>query len=272
MMPSTTSASIDIDGSQACGQEKVSRTMPAILSGRITSGDWTALCDALDDALKPTSGVKKLTYAWNVVVPLIMVIFVLFGFLGFASQEHRSFNWSSIVVVVLVAVLGNLCILVIIWIQKNKIHKRLVAACDKTAARHPGISFHVRFDMRMGRQNNCDNRDNDDDCCDSNNERRRNHIEVCVAPMATSNASYTSSLSPAPVAVAEAYVVPSATAFAIPSAPPKSAVVHPYDDPEIPIVREKKTAEERMIELDRMRHIITNEEYHRKRAEILSDI
>jgi len=285
-MSTTTSGRIDIYGSAACDQEKVSRTMPAILSGRITSDDWSILCDDLDEALKPSSGVKKLTYAWNAVVPLVFIIFLMFGFLGFASasasanENISSFNWSYIVIVVLIIVLGNLCVVCIKAVKKNKIQKKLVAVCEKTSASHPGISFHVRYQMRTGKQNSCDSNDtcdgnDNDDCRDCNSERRRqDHIEVCVAPVATSGTLYTSSLPP--VAVAEAYVVPStfasSTTTAMPSAPPKSAVIYPYDDPEMPIIKEKKTAEERMKELDRMKHIITEEEYYRKRAEILSDI
>ena len=128
--------------------------------------------------------------------------------------------------------------------------------------------------MRVGKKNSgCGSGESDNDFDCSNEKRRQDHIEVCVAPMAATT-MYSSS--PPPVAVAEAYVVPNAfvpfNVTDIPSAPPKSAVVHPYDDPEMPIVREKKTAEERMKDLDHMKHIITEEEYYRKRAEILSDI
>eukprot|EP00984_Skeletonema_dohrnii_P018539 scaffold8681_cov96-Skeletonema_dohrnii-CCMP3373.AAC.4 len=275
-MAATTSGSIDIYGSQAaCDQERVSRTMPANLSGRITSGDWTILCDDLDKALKPSSGIEKLTYAWHVVIPLAFVIFLMFGFLRLFASDENDFRWSSIMVVVLIVIVGNVCVLVIKSVQRNKIQKELIEICDQTSASHPGISFHVRYEMRMGKQNSCESSEGNDDCDDCNNERRRDYIEVCVAPVAASSVLYSSSLPP--VAVAEAYVVPS-TSFVpsadpvMPSAPPKSAAIYPYDDPEMPIVKEKKTAQERMKDLDRMKDIITEEEYYRKRAEILSDI
>lgn len=275
MSTTISSGRIDLYGSRAaCDQERVSRTMPAILSGRITSGDWDILCDNFDEALKPSAGIKKLTYAWNAIVPLAFILFMLFGFLGFASNENE-FRWSSIIIVVLIIVLGNLVVVVIKSVQKNKIRKKLIDICDKTSASHPGISFHVRYEERIGRQNSCGSSEDNDDCnCDS--ERRRDYIEVCVAPVQASSAMYTSS--PPPVAFAEAYVVPptfapcTTTATAIPSAPLKSAVLDPYEDPEMPIAREKKTAEERMKDLDRMKDITTEEEYYRKRAEILSDI
>ena len=272
-MSSTTSGRIEIYGSRAaCDQERVSRTMPANLSGRITSGDWDILCDNFDEALQPTAGIKKLTYAWNAVVPLAFVLFVLFGFLGFASDENE-FKWSSIIIVVLIIIIGNVFVVVTKSLQKNKIRKQLIEICDKTAASHPGISFHVRYEERIGKHNSCESSEGNDDCdCDS--ERRQDHIEVCVAPVPESSTLYSSS--PPPVAFAEAYAVPStfvpSTTTAIPSAPLKSDVIYPYDDPEMPITREKKTAEERMKDLDRMKDIITEEEYYRKRAEILSDI
>ena len=272
---STTSASarIDMYGSQAaCDQERVSRAMPAILSGRITSADWTTLCDGLDEALKPSAGIKKLTYVWNAIVPLVFIFFLMFGFLGFASDQNE-FRWSSFIIIVLIVLIGNVVVLGIKSVQKNKIQKKLIDICEKTTASHPGISFHVRYEMRIGKKNSCESSENDNDC-DCSSERRQDHIEVCVAPIAASSTSY--SINQQPVAVAEAYVVPNAflpsTATAMPSAPPKSAVVYPYDDPEMPIVRQKQTAEERMKDLDRMKHIITEEEYYRKRAEILSDI
>ena len=275
---STLTGRIDIYGSQAaCDQERVSRAMPAILSGRITSTDWSTLCDSLDEALKPSSGIKKLTYAWNAIVPLVFVIFFIFFFLGFADdQTEFRFTWSSLIIVILVVVIGNVVVLVIKSVQKNKIQKKLINICDRTTASHPGISFHVRYEMRIGKMNSCESSESNNDCEDcSSSERRQDYIEVYIAPIAASSTLYSTS-QPPPVAVAEAYVVPNAfmssTANDMPSAPPKSAVIHPYDDPEMPIVREKKTAEERMKDLDRMKHIITEEEYYRKRAEILSDI
>ena len=276
-MSTTTSARIDIYGSEAaCDQERVSRAMPAILSGHITSADWTTLCDNLDEALKPSSGIKKLAYAWNVVVPLVFILFVMFGFLGFASDQNN-FKWPSIFIAVLIVIIGNGVVLVIKSVQKNKIKKKLIEICDQATASHQGISFHVRYEMRIGKKNSgCGSGESDHDCDCSDERRRQDHIEVCVAPIAVAASSTMYSSSPPPVAVAEAYVVPNAfapfTTTDTPSAPPKSAVVHPYDDPEMPIVREKKTAEERMKDLDQMKHIITEEEYYRKRAEILSDI
>lgn len=275
---STSTGRIDIYGSQACDQERVSRAMPAILSGRITSTDWTTLCDSLDEALKPSSGIKKLTGAWNAIATLVFVIFFILFFLGFADdQTEFRFTWSSLIIVILVVVIGNVFVLVIKSVQKNKIQKKLINICDRTTASHPGISFHVRYEMRIGKMNSCESSESNNDCedCSSSSERRQDYIEVYIAPIAASSTLYSTSQQ-APVAVAEAYVVPNAfvpsTANDMPSAPPKSAVVHPYDDPEMPIVREKKTAEERMKDLDRMKHIITEEEYYRKRAEILSDI
>ncbi len=275
---STSTGRIDIYGSQsACDQERVSRAMPAILSGRITSTDWTTLCDSLDEALKASSGIKKLTGAWNAIATLVFVLFFIFFFLGFADdQTEFRFTWSSLIIVILVVVIGNVVVLVIKSVQKNKIQKKLINICDRTTASHPGISFHVRYEMRIGKMNSCESSESNNDCEDcSSSERRQDYIEVYIAPIAASSTLY--STSQPPVAVAEAYVVPNSfvpsTAYDMPSAPPKSAVVHPYDDPEMPtIVREKKTAEERMKDLDRMKHIITEEEYYRKRAEILSDI
>jgi hypothetical protein len=65
----------------------------------------------------------------------------------------------------------------------------------------------------------------------------------------------------------QAYVV------GVPSAPPKADIV----DPEIPVVSgggqpKKRSAEERMRELEGMKSLLTEEEYQRKRAEILSDV
>jgi hypothetical protein len=277
---STSTGRIDIYGSQsACDQERVSRAMPAILSGRITSTDWTTLCDSLDEALKPSSGIKKLTGAWNTIATLVFIIFFIFFFLGFANdQTEFRFTWSSLIIVILVVVIGNVVVLVIKSVQRNKIQKKLINICDRTTANNPGISFHVRYEMRIGKMNSCESSESNNDCEDcSSSERRQDYIEVYVAPIAASSTLYSTS-QPPPVAVAEAYVVPNAfvpsTVNDMPSAsaPPKSAVIHPYDDPEMPIAREKKTAEERMKDLDRMKHIITEEEYYRKRAEILSDI
>ena len=76
------------------------------------------------------------------------------------------------------------------------------------------------------------------------------------------------------VYVADAHnnvTIPAATAVAqavpLPSAPPASY------DLEAALGRgEKKSAGERMRELDRMKGLLTDAEYQRKRAEIMSDV
>lgn len=64
--------------------------------------------------------------------------------------------------------------------------------------------------------------------------------------------------------------LPAATSVLVPSAPPASY------DPELALggggAEKKKSAGERMRELDRMKGLLTEEEYQRKRAEIMSDV
>jgi hypothetical protein len=66
-----------------------------------------------------------------------------------------------------------------------------------------------------------------------------------------------------------------AQAFPIPSAP----IMTVGDDPEVALGvgssssdEQKPTAAQRMRELDRMKGLLTEEEYQRKRAEIMSDV
>ncbi len=54
-----------------------------------SSCDWDILCASLGEALKLQLWNKEAEYAWNAIVPLVFVIFLLFGFLGFASNEKE---------------------------------------------------------------------------------------------------------------------------------------------------------------------------------------
>ena len=88
------------------------------------------------------------------------------------------------------------------------------------------------------------------------------YIEVYVASdMATTDNNVVGGGEPSVVA----------QAFPIPSAPMAGS-----DDPEVALGgssdEQKPTAAQRMRELDRMKGLLTEEEYQRKRAEIMSDV
>ena len=62
---------------------------------------------------------------------------------------------------------------------------------------------------------------------------------------------------------------PTVQAYVAPSAPSLSAIAV---DPEVDVGAGKKSSAERMVELNQMRRLLSDDEYQQKRAEILSRI
>ena len=92
---------------------------------------------------------------------------------------------------------------------------------------------------------------------------------ICI--IHTVSVSDTAAIHVTPVASAPSYV----TGSTLPTAPGYAEslpVVTAVADPEIGVNIGKRSAAERMRELEEMKNLLTEEEYERKRAEILSDV
>mmetsp|Transcript_43919 Transcript_43919/g.92426 ORF Transcript_43919/g.92426 Transcript_43919/m.92426 type:complete len:255 (+) Transcript_43919:190-954(+) len=251
------SGRIDISGQGGlCDSSEltVSRSMPAVLSGRMLDSEWKSFCDKMDEALEPASKGKRTMTIGLRSTGAIGILLILSGFITFGMLATRSVNsfgestspfFGSIIFVSGMAVLslGSMSFICYGRSEANKAKNGIRRVCEETSARHRGISFHVRDDVQfLGYSRN-----------GHANVRNTNYVEVSVS----NNANITT---------------PLAQGYASPSAP-----LYPMDmDPEVAVVAASAVAQkspaERLKELDQMKHLLTNYEYEQKRAEILSDV
>mmetsp|Transcript_6289 Transcript_6289/g.15632 ORF Transcript_6289/g.15632 Transcript_6289/m.15632 type:complete len:271 (+) Transcript_6289:115-927(+) len=267
------SGRIDIAGQMGrCDTSAVtiSRSMPAVLSGHINDFAWKSFCDKMDEALKPTSAAKKKMTIGSGITMGVGILFIIVGFITFGTQGMNSVNsfGESGSPMIGFAIFGAGMAIMIIGGFGSSFYGNSVAVrmrdgirkvCEETSALHPGVSFHVRDEVQFWGYRT---RRNDrygyggggyDRTADVTHT---NYIEVSVSNQAVGSA------------------LPSALGYAPPSAPayiPVAAVAH---QPEANVVVSgiAKTPAERMRELDQMKGLLTEGEYHQKRAEILSDV
>ena len=275
----TASARIDIYSGQQglCNTNgiTVSRTMPAILSSStISTIEWNTFCDQLDMALKPAATMKKVMMGSMFILPVIFIIFAVTSFASFSSGGS-SLGFVGFIIGAVVMFGGFALMAFVMMSARTKISSGLRKVCDETSAKHPDVSFHVRYETRLWGNGYGYGGGYGGGYYGGNNDvhvSTTEYIEVYVNNTAANNTTATTTTIPTVNAVSatpavQAYVV------GVPSAPPKADIV----DPEIPVVggegqQKKRSAEERMRELDGMKSLLTEEEYQRKRAEILSDV
>lgn len=130
--------------------------------------------------------------------------------------------------------------------------------CGDASAMHPGISFHLRKERYITGQGN------------NLRSATSNYIEVCV--MNTAAGINPPANEGIVASKAESYmpgsIPPTAPGYiSTASAPAQTVAIAVADEPEM-----IKSAVERMRELDQMKELLTEDEYQRKRAEILSDV
>ncbi len=141
--------------------------------------------------------------------------------------------------------------------SKISISTGLRNVCDETSARHPGVSFHVRYEAGLwsspcfGRQHH-----------NLHVSIEEYIIEVNVADATNNNVGVPTGTA----TIAHAIPVPSPTKTKT-NYDPQTVLAFGSGEE-----RKSPAAAERMKELDEMKNLLTEGEYQRKRAEIMSDV
>ena len=193
---------------------------------------------------------------------LVIVGFVTFGAL--ASKSVSSFGNSANPVIgmipfglgMLLMILGTVGSSCYAASKSGEARNKMKKVCEETSALHQGISFHIRDEMRfMGYRGGSYNNGYNNNGYNTGGYRSNNvdvlntnYIEVYVAEAGEATP-------------AQGYFGPVST---IPRAPVLAVVEEANTN--------AKTPEERMRELQKMKGMLTEDEYQAKRAEILSDV
>ena len=245
--------------------------MPAILEGRLSTSQWNKFCDDLDTALKPAAKIRKAVLISMIVLPIIFIVLSAISFITFVMQSQNSFNnfpknndppnvlgnFIFMIIGAIVTFVGFGILMCVVVKSSNSISKELRNVCDVMSAAHSGISFHVRYESRLWSSGYGGGYGYDDGYGHHHHHHNvhvstTQYIEVYVADAGNTNLDV-------PIVTATATAAPSA----------------PYYDPEAALgsgEQKKKSPAERMRELDQMKGLLSDEEYQRKRAEIMSDV
>jgi len=253
----------------------VDRAKPAILASYIQDREWETFCDDIDAALKPVARALKFIWlAFGVsflsFIVTGIVIFSSFGS-GFSGGHHNGgFNFdddffnrgrrtssSPMIIITPFVIMGPVMGLVFLsfinvaW-KSSKANEEMGRVCKEISDRQPRLSFHVRYErFYYNNYHNNFGNEHSDSHHGSSNYRTDQYIEVSVNENPDVEA-------PAP------YAEPELSWRPVPVMP-----TAPYAETAVAVSASTK---DRLNDLEKARHLLTAEEYDRKRADILSSI
>jgi len=135
----------------------IDRSMPAILSGRMSEFQWNKLCDEVDEVVKPLNKLRNIFYIGIFGMILSFVVAALTMSLTFRSSMSSfdsfdsGFSLSALVfllpVAAMAALVASRCY------SSNKVRKaldRVKEICEQTSKTYNGnLSFHLRDDQTV---------------------------------------------------------------------------------------------------------------------------
>jgi len=246
----SSSCRIDFTGQQGglCVSEPVrlSRTQPAALSPHMSGTAWTSFCDQIDIALEPLDKVKHIARVGTFAFLAGFLCFMIIPFVGLATSDPWSGGSTSPTflifllgpLILMIGMMGTQC-----WAASRgrAAMREVEAVCEDISKQYSALSFHVRFEYIVyGRYGGYNHYSNSHNYRSTNTHTRTtNYIEVNVAD------------------------VESRGDMGIASAPPLVTAS---------VLGTEKSAAERLVELDNIRGMLSDEEYDRKRKEILDSL
>lgn len=248
------SCRIDFTGQQGglCVSESVrlSRTQPAALSQQMSTTAWNSFCDQIDAALEPLDKVKHIARVGTFVFFAGFLCFMVLPFVSFATSDPWSGGSSSSPtfllflvgpLILMVGLMGTQC-----WAASRgrAAMREVEAVCEDISKQYSALSFHVRFQYivygRYGGSTYYAGNNHNHHHHRGTSTHTTNYIEVNIAD------------------------VESRGDMGIASAPPLVTASL--------VGGTEKSAAERLSELDNIRGMLSEEEYERKRKEILDSL
>ena len=252
----STSCRIDFTGQQGglCVSEpiRVSRVEPAALSQHMSSTAWNSFADQIDAALEPLDKIKHIARVATFVFIAGFLCFMILPFVSFATSDPWSGSSTGptflLFLIGPLILMGGMVATQCFAASRGRAAMREVeAVCEDISKQYSALSFHVRFEYfvyrRYGGYNSY-----------GNNHTTYHH---------GGTSSYTTNYIEVNIADVEARGVTRGD-MGIASAPPliTASVVGGAE----------RSAAERLAELDNIRGMLSDEEYDRKRKEILDSL
>lgn len=236
------------------------RTVPAPIQSIVSSGEWIGFCDQIDGLVQPAQKRMSL-YGGGMFCGFVLGAIILvtsFIAMGNASLDCLScsgfqINAGVIIgpIVILGSMFGGMCLLMT---GGSRIESKIKGACEDFSKHYPLMSVHYKTYTTTSREHRF------------GETRRRHHTDYFLEILVADNEPPAREIFPCNEmevemanAVAISVEVPSGSAESkgAPSATATVLVLAPA---------------ERMEQLEQMRGMLTKEEYHAKRTEILDSV
>eukprot|EP00539_Tryblionella_compressa_P006074 CAMPEP_0178756372 /NCGR_PEP_ID=MMETSP0744-20121128/13239_1 /TAXON_ID=913974 /ORGANISM="Nitzschia punctata, Strain CCMP561" /LENGTH=241 /DNA_ID=CAMNT_0020410509 /DNA_START=81 /DNA_END=806 /DNA_ORIENTATION=- len=241
--------------------------MPAIMNGRVDRTEWNAFCDQIEEHLQP---LNRLVNAYKIgMIVVVLAFFAVFigiiaTFTSMGSDPGSSDPGASIFVIFLipfVLMIGMFGFSFLRMKRINDVFQKIQHVCDEASKKHSLVSYHLRTETVVGMRHSGSS---------GRHVYRNYYIEVSISdqPVHYGNTSNNNSNNNA-IYATSAVATPMATATAYPTTTDTSYT--PYVSNES-TSQSKGSAESRLQELEKLKHLLTPTEYDNKRAEILSDV
>eukprot|EP00562_Extubocellulus_spinifer_P010824 CAMPEP_0178497212 /NCGR_PEP_ID=MMETSP0696-20121128/14559_1 /TAXON_ID=265572 /ORGANISM="Extubocellulus spinifer, Strain CCMP396" /LENGTH=249 /DNA_ID=CAMNT_0020125605 /DNA_START=14 /DNA_END=763 /DNA_ORIENTATION=+ len=248
-----TNCRIDLTGQQggACASDpiRISRVQPAAMANYMSSAAWTSFCDKVDDALKPLDQVRRISRLTFVAFFALFLVFMILPILTISSDPSSGMNFPFIGFIIgpLLLMAGMIGMQCYAKQKSTNALKGLEAVCEDISKQYSQLSFHVRFDYILYVVKAADITAISTIVNNGPHTMTTNYIEVSVAD----------------VEAASAVPTYGDGGLGAPSAPPLVTAS---------LAGEEKSAAERLRDLDEIRGMLSQEEYDRKRKEILDSV
>lgn len=223
-------------------EHKLNRSYPAILKGHYSESQFNLFCDKVDAIIQenvvPFKRSMMIFRTLSVAIPLVLMLVMYY--VVFRDIDMITNNPARIPAIIMpfmfVFVAGILCYTRKIRQMSETINSKVGAVCEDASRESSSVSFHFREPQAIGTvSSNTSN--------GTTQIYRQGHIEVVVAGGGTSE------------------TVNAAVPFGTSTNPYASMASTSGSSPAV-----------RLAQLDAMKHLMNDEEYEKKREEIISSV
>ena len=244
------SARIDLSSKGVCSAG-IDRTMPAIMDPYMQDFEWKLFCDEIDAALRPVNMAQQLSLGFFGLTFVTFFIVMIVGFASFANDfgefpdTEDSDNGSVAVLFVLPAamIFLGMAFTCFAGYKSSQALTSIQDICKDTSDRQPRLSFHVRYERTYFRSYS--GMGHHDHGVGHHHGHVRSHTTQYIEVSINQNTSPLATHVPVATQNGNGGAVGNTTGY---------------------------TTAERLAELDKVRNILSPEEYENKRAEIIADL
>jgi hypothetical protein len=231
------------NGSSCVKSYGIDQTRPAIMNDYISDYEWEQFCDEIDNAL---AGMNLHQTFQMIATGLTLVTFIVsfaVSYANFGTPGSPSFAIFALPAISIVCAIAIVCYGSTLAVKaKNEMQ----AACvTTTSTKQPRLSFHVRYEYHYSRRYGGSSFSND------GNYGGHNHTSVHTTQYIEVSINQDTVTIP----------IGAAPAYAAATAPTTTGVG-----------TGATTATDRLVELDKIKHLLSPSEYEEKRTQIIKEM